>query len=184
LTFLTSFHLSTAATYEIVPSISHVENLGKELYTDHEVTTKIRAPFDCGLGICPDDYFVKPVATLRIKTDILMTGSCGDIPLVSPDCPNNRDMNFGVTVGKNEYKVKGSPDWIELPVEVEVGGSNYKVSFTGPIRIDWVTAGIHSDTHYWGYRTDKSTSICEGVISKGNSMECNLKIYYSSYSTS
>jgi hypothetical protein len=182
-----SLHTSLAKAY-VTDSLTHFEKVLKRSSVDQRVEQeiRIRAPFDCGLGICPDDPVGKPIAILRIETDIFPTGSCGEIPLIDPDCPNNTDMNFGVTVGQNEYKIKGSPDWIVLqaPIDVDAGANKYKVSFTGPNRINWQLAVDESDTHYWGYRADKSTSVCEGIISKGTTVECHLKIYYSSYSTS
>jgi hypothetical protein len=171
-----------SAIYATDSSTRHFENAGKEssFKDQKQATTRIRAPFDCGLGICSDDYVVKPAAMLKVQTDIVRGSECGDIlKLTVIKCPNNSDMNFGAKVGQNQYPIKGSPDWIELPVEVDVGGSNYKISFSGPVSIRVADAlGDIEEEVYWTYRADRSKPSCEGIISKGNTVECHLIIHY------
>jgi hypothetical protein len=110
-------------------------------------------------------------ATIKLKTDIVPDSDCGAWPKKS--CPNNNQMGFKLYVDKTlRNTITGSADIIDLPVT----SGSYGVYFDGPTTIKTTQSG--SAPGHWSYNVPVSTSSCEGKISAGQTVNCNLEIHY------
>jgi hypothetical protein len=111
--------------------------------------------------------------TIKLKTDIVPDAECGAWPKRA--CPDNGEMFFKLYYGKTLINtITGSPDTIDLPVSP----GNYGIYFDRPDTLKPVSGPWTGDPGKWTYNAPVSTSFCEGKISVGETVKCNLVIHY------
>jgi len=111
--------------------------------------------------------------TIKLKTDIVPDAECGAWPKRA--CPDNGEMFFKLYYGKTLINtITGSPDTIDLPVSP----GNYGIYFDRPDTLKPVSGPWTGNPGKWTYNAPVSTSFCEGKISVGETVKCNLVIHY------